>query len=43
MIFFPKIEIKDYYIIIDGQTFFDQIVKYDLRTEGNIKKLKLVN
>ena len=39
--FFPKI--KDYYIIIDGQTFFDQLVKYDLRTEDNIKKLKLVN
>ena len=35
-IFFPKVEIKDYNVMIDGQIFFDQPVKTDLRTYDNI-------
>ena len=36
--YFTTIEIKDYNVIIDGQNFFDQPVKNDLRTYSNIKK-----
>ena len=28
----PKVEIKDYNVIIDGQKFFDQPVKNDMKT-----------
>ena len=31
-------EIKDYDIMIDGKTFFDQLVKNDLNTYQNIQK-----
>ena len=34
--FSPKIEIKGYNFMIDGQNFFDQPVKIDLRTYGNV-------
>ena len=30
--FLPKVEIKNYNVIIDGQNFFDQRVKNDMRT-----------
>ena len=30
--FLPKVEIKDYNFMIDGQNLFDQPVKNDLRT-----------
>ena len=30
--FFPKLEIKDYNVMIDRQSFFDQPIKYDLST-----------
>ena len=30
--FLPKVEIKNYNVIIDGQNFFDQPVKNDMRT-----------
>ena len=36
--FLPTVEIKDNNIMIDGQTFFDQPVKNNLRTYDNIKK-----
>ena len=32
-------EIKDYYVIIDGKVFFDQPVKNDLITYENIRKM----
>ena len=37
--YFPQtIEIKDYNVMNDGQNFFDQLVKNDLRTYDNIGK-----
>ena len=38
-IFFPTVEIKDYNVMIDGQNFFDQTVKNDLRAFDNIPKI----
>ena len=35
----PRVAIKDYNIITDGQNFFDQPVKNDLRTFDNIPKI----
>ena len=37
--FFPNVEIKDYNFMFDGKNFFDQQVKNDLRTYGNIWKI----
>ena len=37
-IFFQKKEKKNYNVI-DGQNFFDQLVKNDLRTYDNIQKI----
>ena len=34
--FLPKVEIKDYNVMIDGQNFLDQLVKNDIRTNDNI-------
>ena len=34
----PIIEIKDYNVIIDGQSFFDQAAKNNLRAYDNIRK-----
>ena len=39
--FLPTVEIKDNNIMIDGQTFFDQPVKNNLRTYDNIKKIPI--
>ena len=36
--FLPKVEIKDYNVLIDGQNFFDQSLKNDLRTYHKICK-----
>ena len=33
------VEIKNYYVMIDGQSFFDQPVKNDLKTYDNIQKI----
>ena len=38
--FFPKVEIKDYNVIIDGQNIFDHPGKNDLRTDDKIQKIK---
>ena len=35
----PKIEIKDYNVVIDGKNFFHQLVKSNMGTYGNIKKI----
>ena len=32
-------EIKDYNVMIDGRNFFDQPIKNDLKTYGNITKI----
>ena len=34
----PKVEIKDYNLMIDGKNVFDQPVKNNLRTYDNIQK-----
>ena len=37
--YLPKVEIKDYNVMIDGKNFFDQPVKNDIRTSDNIWKI----
>ena len=37
--YLPLVEMKDYNIVIDGQTFFDQPVKNNLTTYDNIRKI----
>ena len=32
----PSAKIKDYNVMIDGQHFFDQLVKSNIRTHNNI-------
>ena len=39
--FLPKVEIKDYNVMIDGQNFFDQPVKNNLRTYDNVQKIMI--
>ena len=36
--YLPKVEIKDYNVMIDGEIFFDQPSNSDLKTDGNIRK-----
>ena len=40
--YLPKVEIKDYNVMIDGRNFFDQPINSMSKTYGNIKKLLLV-
>ena len=40
--FLPKLEIKDYNVIIDGQNLFDQPVKNDFRSYDNIRKITTI-
>ena len=37
--YLPTVDIKDYNVMIDGQNFFHQPVKDDLRTFDNIRKI----
>ena len=37
--YLPKVEIKDYSVMIDGKNFFDQLVKNDIRTYDNIRNI----
>ena len=39
--YLPTVEIKDYNVMNDGQNFFDQPVKNDLRTYDNIKNTEI--
>ena len=39
--YLSKLEIKDYNVINDGQNFLDQLVKNDLRTYDNIRKIAI--
>ena len=37
--YLPKVEIKDYNVMIDGKNFFDQPINSDLKTYDNIRKI----
>ena len=37
--FFPKVEMKDYNVVIDERNFFDQPTKIDKKTHDNIRKI----
>ena len=37
--YLPTVEIKDYNVMIDGRNFFDQLIKYYLKTYDNIRKI----
>ena len=37
--YLPKVEIKDYNVIFDGNNFFDQVVRNNIRTYDNIRKI----
>ena len=39
--YLPTVEIKDYNVIINERNFFDQPVKNDIRTYGNIGKIEI--
>ena len=39
--YLPKVEIKDYNVMIDGKGLFDQPVKSDMRTCYNICKISI--
>ena len=39
-IYLPKVEIKDYNIMINGKNFFKQSVKKNFRTYDNIRKIE---
>ena len=36
--YLPTVEIKVHKNMIDGRTFFEQLLKSDMRTYGNIRK-----
>ena len=40
--YLPNVEIKDYGATIDGRNFFDQPIKYDLKTYDKLGRLQLV-
>ena len=40
--YLPKVETKDYNVMIDGKNFFDQSVNNDIRTYDNIRKLSTI-
>ena len=37
--FLPKVEIKDFNVIIDGENFFDQSIRNDRLTYDNIQNI----
>ena len=37
--YLPKVEIKDYNVMIDGKNFFNQPINSDLKTYENIRKI----
>ena len=39
--FVSTVEIKDYNVVLDWRNFFDQPVRNDLRTHGNIRKIAI--
>ena len=39
--YLPKVEIKDYNVMIDGRTFFDQAIDSMTKTYVNIRKIAI--
>ena len=39
--YLPKVGIKDYNVMTDGKNFFNESVKNDIRTYGNIEKIAI--
>ena len=39
--YLPKLEIKDYNVMIDGKIFFAQPVEDDIRTYDNIERISI--
>ena len=39
--YFPKVEIKDYYVMIDGKNFFDHAINSVIKTYENIRKITI--
>ena len=37
--YLPKVEIKDYTVMIDGKNFFDQTINSMIKTYENIRKI----
>ena len=37
--YLQTVEIKNYYVMIDGRNFFDQLIKIDIKTYDNIRKI----
>ena len=37
--YLPKVEIKDYNVMVDGKNFFDQSINNDFKTYENIRKI----
>ena len=37
--YLPKVEIKDFNVMIDGKNFFDQPINSNLKTYENIRKI----
>ena len=37
--YLPKVEIKDYYVMIDGKNFFDQPINSNIKTYENSRKI----
>ena len=37
--YLPTVEIKDYNVLIDGRKIFHQLIKNDLKTYDNIRKI----
>ena len=40
--YIPKVETRDYSVVIDTRNFFDQPIKNDLKTYDNIRRMQLV-
>ena len=38
--YIPTVEIKDY-VLVDGMNFFDQLIKNDLKTSDNMRKIAI--
>ena len=41
--YLPKVEIKDYNVMIDGKNFFDQLINSMTKTYENIRKIATVH
>ena len=37
--YLPKVEIKDYNVLVDGKNFFDQPINRNLKTYENVRKI----